>query len=194
VINQVCIHSFYPRLSTIKAIFFSPGDNTECYVVTSFGPMIRIVRNNRMEFASTILEEPSLGNSPLAAFSPCGTLFAAIWGIGGGRKWELALFDLRTMAKTQSVFLSVYRRLFCVAGIWDSIAMSPDGKTLATTNSWGGTRIFECHDLTIQKCVATLEERSNESVGFSPVAFDPTSRLYAVVRFGRRVELRTTGI
>jgi WD40 repeat protein len=68
VTNQVCIHTFYPRLSTITAIFFSPGDNIQCHVVTGYGAMIRIVRNNRMGFASTILEEPSLGRYSRVGF------------------------------------------------------------------------------------------------------------------------------
>jgi WD40 repeat protein len=186
MINQVCIHAFNPRLSTIRAIFFSPGDNIQCYVVTSTrGRMIRIVKNKRMEFAATILEEPSLGRLPHAAVSPCGTCFAALSYSGSGSKWELALFDLRTMAKTQSVFLSGYDGF---AGI----AISPDGKKLAITNSKGGTLLIECHDLNIQKCVDTIEEQMpDEALGLRPVAFDPTSRFIAVGRLGGRVELRT---
>jgi WD40 repeat protein len=187
VINQVCIHAFNPGLWRIETIFFSPGDNIQCYVVTRRGPMIRIVKNKRMEFASTILEEPSLGKSPHAAFSACGTCFAAISYMASGRKWELALFDLRTMAKIQSVFLSGGRDDF------DGIAMSPDGKKLATTNrSGGGALIFECHDLTIQKAVDNLEQRSDETVGFWPVAFDPTSRFFAVGCPDGKVKLRRT--
>jgi WD40 repeat protein len=71
-----------------------------------------------------------------------------------------------------------------------SIAMSPDGKKLATTSRNGGTRLFECHDLTIQKYVDTIEYRSGEAVGLSPIAFDPTSRLFAVRFIDGRVELR----
>jgi WD40 repeat protein len=181
----VCIHAFNPRLSTIRAIFFSPGDNIQCYVVTSTrGRMIRIVKNKRMEFAATILEEPSLGRLPHAAVSPCGTCFAALSYSGSGSKWELALFDLRTMAKTQSVFLSGYDGF---AGI----AISPDGKKLAITNSKGGTLLIECHDLNIQKCVDTIEEQMpDEALGLRPVAFDPTSRFIAVGRLDGRTEIR----
>jgi WD40 repeat protein len=180
VINQVCIHAFHPQSWGIDAIFFSPGDNIQCHVVTRRGLMIRIVRNDRMEFASTILEEPWLGNYPRAAFSPRGDCFAAIWGIGSGNKRELALFDLRTMGKTQNVFLS---------GNFKSIALSPDGKKLATTDSTGGTRIFECHDLTIQKYFDT---RGSLRPGiWAPVAFDPTSRVFAAGLLDGRVDLRT---
>jgi WD40 repeat protein len=183
VINEACIHAFNPQLSFIANIFFSPGDNIQCYVVTAMGPMIRIVRNKRMEFAATILEEPSLGNNPRTAFSPCGTCFAAIWWMPFLLTMQLAMFDLRTMAKTQSVFLSDSGNI-CI------IAMSPDGKKLATTNMYGVIRLFECHDLTIQKYVDT-EQRSDEVVGLWPVSFDPTSRLLAIGCIDSRVKLRT---
>jgi WD40 repeat protein len=181
VINEVCIHAFDPHLWSIETIFFSPGDNIQCYAVTTRGRMIRIVRNKRMEFAATILEEPSLGKYPRAAFSPCGTFFAAISYMGSGGKWELALFDLRTMAKTQSVFLS--------GGSTDyaGIAMSPDNKQVATVKRSGGTRLFECHDLTIQKYF----DNSDDDVGIFSLAFDPTSRVLATGRYDGRVELRT---
>jgi WD40 repeat protein len=110
--------------------------------------------------------------------------FAASSDTGIKSKRELALFDLRTMAKTQSVFLSGYGGL---AGI----AMSPDGKKLAITHGTGGTRVFDCHDLTLRKYVATLEQRSGEAVELRPIAFDPTSRLIAVGSLDGRVELRT---
>jgi hypothetical protein len=66
--------------------------------------------------------------------------------------------------------------------------MSPDGKKLATTNIRGETRLIQCHDLTIQKYVDT---RGSPSPGLWPVAFDPTSRVFAVGRGNGRVELRT---
>jgi hypothetical protein len=70
--------------------------------------------------------------------------------------------------------------------------MSPDGKKLATTNIRGETRLIQCHDLTIQKYVANLQQGSDEVLGISPaVAFDPTSRLYAVACIDGSVELRT---
>jgi WD40 repeat protein len=186
VINQVCIHAFYPHIWSIETIFFSPGDNIQCYVVSAGGPMIRIVRNTRMEFTATILEEPSLRAYPLTAFSPCGTCFA-VYMRGHGTKRQLAMLDLRTMAKTQSVVLS--------GGPNDlaDIAMSPDGKKLVTTNKGGEIRIFECHDLTIQTNVNNIEMRPDEAgdTVYWPVAFDPTSRVYAVGRVAGRVELRT---
>jgi WD40 repeat protein len=186
VINQVCIHAFdfNPRLRSIEAIFFSPGDNIQCYVVTSGGPMIRIARNRRMEFAATILEEPGEKRRyKLVAFSPCGTFFAAISDmdvpllIGAS---ELALFDLGTMAKTQSVVLSG-------GGNYARIAISSDGKKLAITSYRNArARLIECHDLTIQQDVDTIEQRSSYAV-----AFDPTNRFLAIARRDGRVELRT---
>jgi WD40 repeat protein len=182
VINQVCIHAFNPGSFAIKTLFFSPGDNIHCYVVTMGGPMIRIVRNNT-EFAATILE-PSLGKYPCAAFSPCGTCFAAISYRVSGIKKELSLFDLRSMAKTQSVLLSDHCN-------FARIAMSPDGKRLATTDTYGGIGLFECHDRTIHKYVDTIEHGSDKAVGLCPVAFDPTSRCFAVGCIDGRVKLRT---
>jgi WD40 repeat protein len=153
--------------------------------VTRLGPMIRIVRNNRMEFAATILEEPSLGKYPIAAFSPCGTFFAACsYPATRGSKRELALFDLRTMAKTQSV-------VFSDGNNFGGIAMSPDGKTLAATYRNGGTRLIECHDLTIRKYVDTEQRSDDEPMGIWPVVFDPTSRFFAAVRSDGRVDLRS---
>jgi WD40 repeat protein len=183
--NQVCIHAFEPLPRSIQTIFFSPGDNIQCNVVTMCGRMIRIVRNKRMEFAATIPEEPWLGKYPLTAFSPCGTSVACISYMESGRDSELAMFDLRTMAKTQSVLLSGGRVDFA------SMAISPDGKNLATVTRSRGTQIFECHDLTIQKF--DIDQRPGVDVGFSrlPVAFDPTSRFFAVGCIDGRVELRT---
>jgi WD40 repeat protein len=182
VISQVCIHACGRQHWIIRTLFFSPGNNVQCYVLAAGGPMIRIARNKRMEFAATILK-PSLGTFPLVAFSLCGTFFAAISYMASGRKCELSLFDLRTIAKTQSVFAS--------GTIFAGIAMSPDGKKLATVIS-GGTRIFERHDLTIQKHVENLEEpRPYEAAVLLPITFDPTSRFFAVGCFGGRVELRT---
>jgi WD40 repeat protein len=198
VINQVSIHTFNPELWRIETIFFSPGENVQCYVVTTQGPMIQIVRNKSMEFAATILEtRPSLGEGPRGAFSPCGTCVAAIWPTFSGINSVLAMFDLRTMAKTQSVFLSGGGGIAVAP-----IAMSPDGKKLAATDSYGGTHLFECHDLTIQKYVDTIEEKRpdeeprrfwsvEEPRRFWPVAFDPTSRLFAVGCGNGRVVLRT---
>jgi WD40 repeat protein len=178
VINQVCIHAFNPQLSRINNIFFSPGDNIQCYVATRRGPMIRIVRNKRMEFATTMLEELSLRKCQRVAFSPCGTFFAAIserTRIGG--RQELALFDLRTMAKTQSVVVSGGPGL---RSGFHVIAMSPDSKQVAIVKGSGETRIFECHDLTIQKYVDNLQQRSDETVQIWSVAVDPTSQCFAV--------------
>jgi WD40 repeat protein len=188
VTKQVCIHAFNPRLAGIEVIFFAPGDHIRCYVVTLSGPMIRLERkkkrNKRLEFAHTILEEPSLGIYPLVAFSPCGTRFAAMSYMGNGFDWELSLYKLKTMAKTQSVVVSGDHCNFA------GIAMSPNGKKLVTTGATGRILLFESHDLNIQKYVDNLEHRSNEAQGLWPVTFDPTSRLYAVGCVGGRVELR----
>jgi WD40 repeat protein len=71
------------------------------------------------------------------------------------------------------------------------MAMSPDGKKLATIDSDGGTRIFESRDLTIQKYFTW--QRPDADVGYYgvPVAFDPTNRFLAIGRYNGRVELRT---
>jgi WD40 repeat protein len=138
-----------------------------------------------MEFAATILEKPSLGMFPSAAVSPCGTSFAVTSCDASGINWELALFDLGTMAKTQSMVLAAGNIDFAL------IAMSPDGKSLATTDTTGGIQLYESHDLTIQKYVDTKGQRSDEAVERRPVAFDPTSRVFAVGRFDGSVELRT---
>jgi WD40 repeat protein len=90
------------------------------------------------------------------------------------------------MAKTQSVVISSGGNIHFVC-----IAMSPDGKKLATATQSAGIRLFECQDLTIQKYVDTIEQRSDEDVGYLSVAFDPTSRVFAVGRFDGIVGLRT---
>jgi hypothetical protein len=99
-------------------------------------------------------------------------------------KWELAVFDFITMAKTQSVFLS---NRIGLAGL----AMSSDGKKLAATDSYGGTRLIECHDLTIQKYA--IVQKPDNAVAFSrmPVSFEATSRFFAVGCADGRVALRT---
>jgi WD40 repeat protein len=204
VINQVRILAFHPQLWRIQTICFYPGDNIQCYVVTRGGKMIRIEGNERMEFTPTILTEPSLGMSPVAAFAPCGNFFASIWyhtssisdsifdsifdsilGAAVHGNSELAWFDLRTMAKTHSVFLSDHCK-------FARVAISPDGRKLATITRSGRTHLLECHDLTIQKCVANVEElRPGEAPGRWPIVFDPTNRVYAAGRLNGRVELRT---
>jgi hypothetical protein len=71
------------------------------------------------------------------------------------------------MAKTQSVILSGDH--FNVAGNISinvaGIAMSPDGKKLATTDATRGIRLYESHDLTIQKYVHGTEHTPDEVVG-----------------------------
>jgi WD40 repeat protein len=184
VINQVCIHAFDTQVSTIRTIFFSPGDTLQCYVATMNGRMIRIARNETMELAATILEESSPVRYFRPAFSRCGTCFAAILFREFSKGGELALFDLRTMVKTQSVVISDIVHVAC-------LAMSPDGKKLAITHYAGGIRRFECRDLAIQEYA--IEQTPEHAVRGSriPIAFDPTSRLFAVACGNRRVVLRT---
>jgi WD40 repeat protein len=182
--NQFCFYAFDTQgFGILRTIFFSPGaDDIQCYVVISRGRMVRIARNERMELAATTLEA-SLPALYRAAFSPCGTCFAATSYMSNSRKWELALFDLRTIVKTQSVVLPYG----CVHFL--RIAMSPDGKKLAITSDTGGIRVFECRDLTIQEYA--IEQRQYDSSAFVrwPVTFDPTSRFFAVGRNGGIVEI-----
>jgi WD40 repeat protein len=188
VINQVCIHALDPgRYTRIDTIFFSPGAAIQCYVVTMWDKMIRIVRNDRMEFAATILDDASLPANYRAVFSPCGTCFAAISCMSNFSGWELALFDLRNMVKTQSVVLPQ-------AGCdpFGSMVMSPDGKKLAITNkTGGGIRLFECRDLNIQEYF--IEQRQYDALAFVrwPVSFHPTNKFFAVGCGNGRVEIRT---
>jgi hypothetical protein len=205
-INRVCIHSFenisIPNDRAVTAIHFCPGDNIQCYVTTQGdttqgGEMIRIVRNEMMEFTANILQVPSLGKYGMVAFPPsCVTRFAAIWYTWSKSRWELALFDDSIpMAKTQSVFLSCTRDEFRV----QAIAMSPDCKKLATTTDrYGGTRIFECQDLIIQKDALEQAGRNLRLEGMRylrfesgpvPIVFDPTSQCVAVGCSDGRVEL-----
>jgi WD40 repeat protein len=181
VINQECIYAFDTQgLGILRTIFFSPGaDDLQCYAVISRGRMVRIAKNETMEFAATILEASSPALQRVA-FSPRGTCFAATSYMSNSRKWELALFDLRTMVKTQSVVLPHGYAHFV------SIGMSPDGKKLAITSDTGGIRVFECRDLTIQEYA--IEQRQYDFVRW-PVTFDPTSRFFAVGRNGGIVEI-----
>jgi WD40 repeat protein len=183
VINQFCFYAFdiTQGLGMVRTIFFSSGaDDIQCYVVISRGRMVRIARNEKMELAATTLEasSPALYH---VAFSPCGTCFAATSYMSSGSTFELALFDLRTMVKTQSLVLPHGYAHFV------SIAMSPDGKKLAITSDTGGIRVFECRDLTIQEYA--IEQRQYDFVRW-PVTFDPTSRFFAVGRNGGIVEIR----
>jgi WD40 repeat protein len=194
-------HRFRFPCDAIQSI--SLGDNMICHAVRWNGDMFEIVENeDRTDFLTTKLVTSWRGQyAARVVFSLRATRFAALSFDFSRRNWVLAVFDLRSKAQFHGrVFLENPFDFLLndedeVVKI-EGIAMSLDGKKLATIKRKGRTHIFECDNLTHQKYVNPLRwlDEGARVVGISPrfsLAFDPTSRVLATQRYDGRVELRS---
>jgi WD40 repeat protein len=181
--EQTCIHSFdNGNRVKIRSLFFAGGAEIACLAVTHAMSVIRLGRaKGSSEFASeTIGEADQDGDVPLAAvFFPSGCFVAISFGsiTTAGNESTLALYELETMTKTQSVVMPG----FTAAGV----AVTLDSKQLVVIGRRGGIRLLQTDDLSIQR---DLDPRGEV---MSSVAFDPTCRVLAFGREDGRLELRS---
>jgi WD40 repeat protein len=179
--EQAYIHSFNPGHSWISALLFAGGADTACIAASHTGSIIRLWRaEGSLDFASeTIVNEDLSRASPKQAFSPSGSFLATGSASMTGSESTLALYDLETLIKTQSVVMPGF--------IATSLALSPDSKQFVVGDSIGRLRLLQTDDFSIQRDVDT----KGEVISISSVAFDPACRVLAFGYRDGRLELRT---
>jgi WD40 repeat protein len=183
--EQACIHSFNPHFGKICSLFFLGGADSACIAVANSGSIFRLWRaEGSLGFASENIDEAAGGGggsyAPRARFSPSGSFLAtSVHSLAENRE-TLALYDLETMTKTQSVVIpDVSFGAAC-------FALSPDSKQLVLGTQMGGSRLFQSDDFSIQR---DLVPRGVSSIFYA--AFDPTCRVLAFGSSDGIVELRT---
>ena len=174
--DQTCIHSFDPNSGTIHALFFAGGADISCIAVANNGSIIRLWKAEGSSYLGSeiIAVERHVSR---AVFSPSGSLLATssyyTW-----TKSTVALCDLETMTKTQSVTMP---RPSC-------FAVSQDSKQLVVGGHMGRIRLLQSDTFSIQRDLNTRGRSPNMAVA---VAFDPTCRVLAFGCSRGTVELLT---
>jgi WD40 repeat protein len=184
--DQACIHSFDTGGGRIRSLFFAGGADSACVAVANAGSVIRLSRaEGSSDFATEIIGEAAGqgGSIPTAVLSSCGSFLVTCTGSMTEYKSTLALYELETMTKTQSVVIPDFSAASCFA------VVSPNSKQLVVGDNMGRIRLFQTDDFSIQRDINTRRGSSSKDVW--SLAFDPTCRVLA---FGYRdgtVELRT---
>jgi WD40 repeat protein len=175
--EEACICSFNPGGVRIRSLFFAGGADSACIAVTNAGSVIRLWRaEGSLDFASEIIGDPAgLAGFILPVLSLCGSFLATatITSSSAENASTLALYDLETMTKTQSVVIPDFNA--------HCLAMSPDSKQLAVGDRWGRIRHLQAADFSIQKVVNAMRGSFRNPV--LSLAIDPTCRVLA---FGYR--------
>jgi WD40 repeat protein len=183
--EETCIHSFDPRGGPIHSFFFAGGADISCIAVAHAGFIIRLWRaEGSPDFASETIREADMifGNdTPSAVFSPSGSFLATRVGSIGENRGTLALYEVKTMTKTQSVFMP---DLFTAC-----FAVSSDSKHLVYGGYNGRIQLLKTDDFSIQRDIDTKGGSSFKSV--TSVAFDPTCRVLAIGCRDGRLEFHT---
>jgi hypothetical protein len=117
-------------------------------------------------------------------FSPSGFFLATILSsrTGDGVASTLALYEVETMTKTQSVVKTGF--------IAKCVAVSPDSKQLVIVGSRGRIRLLQTDDVKIERDIDIIFGEA-PTQGPCSAAFDPTCRFLAVGCQGGRLELRS---
>ena len=191
--DQACIHSFYHAGCVMKSLVFAGGADSACIAVADTGSIIRLWRaEGSSDFAGEIIVEAAgLRKSPHhAIFSPSGSFLATTSYSDIERGQTLALYDLKTIIKTQSVKTMTMTRSVIIPDVSAAscFAVSPDSKLLAISGRMCGIRLVQTNDFSIQRDLDTRRGSSDKAV--LSAAFDPTCQVLA---FGCRdgtVELR----
>jgi WD40 repeat protein len=185
--EQACIYSFYPGRGVIRSLFFAGGSDNTCIAVKHPGSVIRLWRaEGSSEFASETIGKGAAdggGNyGPQTVLSRCGSFLATLKASMTENTSTLALYELETMTKTQSVVISDFSAASC-------FVVSPDSKQLVLGDTRGRFRLVQIDDFSIQK---DLKARGgSSSLAVFSLAFDPTSRVLAFGCRDGRLELRT---
>jgi WD40 repeat protein len=182
--EQECIHSFDPGRGRIRSLYFAGGADSACIAVAGAGSIIRLWKaEGSVDFTSEIIGETAgRGNALRAVISPSGSFLATSAYSGREIASTVALCDLETMTKTQSVFIPGVRAT--------CFALSPDGKQLVIGDHNGRIRLFQDADhFSIHKDLVPRGIASSTTV--LSAAFDPTCRVLALACQDGRLDLRT---
>jgi WD40 repeat protein len=182
--ERACIHSFDSVGGSIRSLFFAGGAGIACIAVRHTMSIIRLWRaEGSSDFASETIGEADPGGLSLAdaAFSPSGSFLAIAVGSRTGNESTLALYELETMTKTQSVVMPNFTAI--------RAAVSPDSKQLVVGDYTGRIRLLQADDFSIQRDLDTRGEGADMPAW--SVAIDPTCRVLAVGYRDGRLELRT---
>jgi WD40 repeat protein len=180
--EQACIHSFNPGRGPIRSLFFAGGADIACIAAAHTGSIIRLWRaEGSSDFASETMGEANLEGWSLrdAVFSPSGSFVATSFCSNTRHDSTLALYELETVTKTQTVAMPGFTAC-CVA-------VSPDDKQLVVVCSRGRIRLLQTNDLGIQRDMDT----TGEAKTVCSVAFDPTCRVLAFGHHDGSLELRS---
>jgi WD40 repeat protein len=181
--EKACIHSFNPRCGPISSLFFAGGADIACIAAAHRGSVIRLWKaEGSSDFSSEII-----GNADVSlyflrpAFSPSGSFLASSFGSMPGNKNEatLALYELETMTKTQSVVMPDFTA--------NCVAVSPDSRQLVVGDLNGRIQLLQTEDFSIHRDMDT----TGEAKAVCAVAFDPTCRVVAFGYHDGRLELRS---
>jgi WD40 repeat protein len=183
--EQACIHSFNPRRGEIRSLLFAGGADIACIALTSAMSIIQFWRAaGSSDFSSETIGEADPGGFPPrdATFSPSGSFVAASFfrRTWNGDESTLALYELETMTKTQSVAMPGFIATAC-------FAVSPDSKQLVVVDRKGRIRLLQADDFSIQRDMDT----TGEAKAVNSVAFDPTCRFLAFGCDNGGIELRS---
>jgi WD40 repeat protein len=180
--EQSCIHTFDPRRGRIRPLLFVGGADIAYIAGTRDGSIIRLWRSQfSSDLASETIGEADRGGlSPHAVLSPSGSFLATYVSsrTGDGFVSTLALYELETMTKTQSVVMPDFTAV-CVA-------MTSDSKQLVVCDFTGKIRLLQTNDFSVQR---DLEASAMPPVW--SVAFDPTFRFLAIGCQDSKFELRS---
>lgn len=151
--EQAHIHLFNPHCGAIRSLSFVGGEVVTCFAATSLGSIIRLWKpQGSSDFASetTIGEAASLeGTIAYAVFSRPGSFLATSMHSSDGTTFTLALYELETMTKTQSVVIPG-------RNVTSLMAFSPDNKTLIICDLTGRVRLLQADDFSIQRDLGTV--------------------------------------
>jgi WD40 repeat protein len=180
--EQACIHSCDPSRGSIRHLLVAGGAGINCIAAAHTGSIIRLWRaEGSSDFASETMGEANLEGWSLrdAVFSPSGSFVATSFCSNTRHDSTLALYELETVTKTQTVAMPGFTAC-CVA-------VSPDDKQLVVVCSRGRIRLLQTNDLGIQRDMDT----TGEAKTVCSVAFDPTCRVLAFGHHDGSLELRS---
>jgi WD40 repeat protein len=179
-----CIHSFESHGGSIRSVFFAGGAEIACLAVAQSMSVIRLWKaEGSSAFASETIGEADQRElcARDALFSPGGSFLATSFNSRTGNDSTVALYELETMNKTQSVVMPRF--------VHSRIAVTSDSKQLVIVGRRGGI-LLQTDDLSIQRDLDPRKELPNMPPVCS-VAFDPTCRVLAFGCDYGRLELRS---
>jgi WD40 repeat protein len=179
--EQACIHSFNPRRGPVHSLFFVGGADTACIALTG-ATAIRLWRSEgSLDFASESIGEADQRGTGIdsAVFSSSGSFVAAGFVSRAQHASTLALYEIETMTKTQSVIMPGF--------IATCVAVSPDSKQLVYGGDNGSIQLLQTDDFRIQRDLDTTAEAKK----VCSVTFDPACRVLAIGYHVGQLELRS---